>query len=89
MFSNHGELHPEGVQDGVDRFKAVVCARTQGFVQALPAQSRIFGDLRYASCFGHIAERRDEYADRPDQTTSTLSPLFSGFWEVSTYVSMV
>jgi hypothetical protein len=32
-----------------------------GFVQALPAQSRIFGDLRYASCFGHVAERRDEY----------------------------
>jgi len=31
-FSNHGELHAQGVQDGIDRFKAWVCARTKGFV---------------------------------------------------------
>jgi len=61
VFSNHGELHAERVQDGVDRFEPRVRACTQGFVQALPAQSRIFGDLRYASCFGHVAERCDEY----------------------------
>jgi hypothetical protein len=36
-FGNDGELHAEGVQDGIDGFEAWVCACTQGFVQALPA----------------------------------------------------
>jgi hypothetical protein len=39
VFSNDGKLHAEGVQDGINRFEAWVCACTQGFVQALPAQS--------------------------------------------------
>jgi len=61
VFSDDSELHAESVQDGIDRFEAWVCACTQGFVQALPAQSRVFGDLRHASRFGHVAERGDEY----------------------------
>ena len=39
MFSNDGELHAEGAQDRIDRFKARVRARAQGFVQALPARA--------------------------------------------------
>jgi hypothetical protein len=61
VFSNDRELHTQGVQDGVDRFKAWVRARTQGFVQAFPAQSCVFGDLRHASCLGHVAKGCDEY----------------------------
>jgi len=61
VFSNDGELHAERVQDGVDRFEARVCACTQGFVQALPAQPSVFGDLRHASCFGYVAERGDKH----------------------------
>ncbi len=61
VFGNDSELHAQGVQDGIDRFEAWVCACTQGFVQALPAQACVFGDLRHASCFRHVAERGDEY----------------------------
>src|SRR5579872_3028088 len=60
-FSNHCEFHAQGVQDGVDRFKAWVRSRTQGFVEAFSAQARVFGDLRYASCLGHVAQGCDEY----------------------------
>jgi hypothetical protein len=35
--------------------------RHEGLVQALPAQSRVVGNLRHASRFGHISERCDEY----------------------------
>ena len=60
-FSNDCELHAQGVQDGVDRFKAWVRSRTQSFVEAFSAQARVFGDLRYASCLGHVAQGCDEY----------------------------
>jgi hypothetical protein len=60
-FSHDGKLHSQGVQDGIDGLKAGVRACAQGFVQALPAQSCVFGDLRSATCFGHLAERGDEY----------------------------
>jgi len=36
-FSNDGDLHAQGAQDRIDRFKARVCARAQGLVEALPA----------------------------------------------------
>jgi hypothetical protein len=61
VLGNHCELHTQGVQDGVDGFKAWVRARTQGFVQAFSAQARVFGDLGYASCLGYVAEGCDEY----------------------------
>jgi len=61
VFADHGELHAQGVQDGIDGFKAWVCACAQGFVQAFPAKSCVFGDLGHASGLGHIAERCDEY----------------------------
>jgi hypothetical protein len=60
-FNNDCELHAQGVQDGVDGFKAWVCARTQGLVEALPAEACVFGDLGYASCLGHVAQGGDEY----------------------------
>jgi hypothetical protein len=36
-FGDDGELHSEGVQDGIDGFEAWVGACAQGFVQALAA----------------------------------------------------
>jgi len=38
-------------------FRAWMCACTQGFVQALPAKAGVFGDLRHASRFNHLAVR--------------------------------
>ena len=38
-----------------------MCARTQGFVQALPAKAGVCGDLRHASRSNHFAERGQEY----------------------------
>jgi hypothetical protein len=59
--SNHCELHTQGVQDRVDRFKAWVRARTEGFVQAFPAQARVFGGLRHPSRLGDVAKGCDEH----------------------------
>ena len=61
VFSNDGDLHTQGAQNGIDSFKAWMCACAQGFVEALPAQSGFFGDLRHASRFRHVAERGNEY----------------------------
>jgi hypothetical protein len=61
VFRNHSELHAESMQDRINSFKAWVCACAQGFVQALPAQSCVFGDLRHASCLGHMTEGCYEY----------------------------
>jgi hypothetical protein len=61
VFRNHSELHAEGMQDRINSFKARVCACAQGLVQALPAQSCVFGYLCHASCLGHMTERRYEY----------------------------
>ena len=33
----------------------------QGFVQTLPAETGVFGDLGHASRFGHITERSDKH----------------------------
>src|SRR5277367_2980423 len=49
-FRNHSELHAQGVQDRIDGFEAWVRAGAKGFVEALSSQSRVFGDLRHASC---------------------------------------
>ena len=60
-FRNHRELHAERVQHRIDGFKARMCACAQRLVQALPTEPCLFGNLRHASRFGHIAERGDEY----------------------------
>jgi hypothetical protein len=61
VFGDDSDFHAEGAQDRIDGFKAWVRACTQGFVQALPAETGVFGDLRYASRFGYLAERGNEY----------------------------
>src|SRR5580692_9879140 len=61
VLSNDSELHAQGVQDRIDGFEAWVRTCTQGLVQAFPAQARVFGDLRHASCLGHVAKGCDEY----------------------------
>jgi hypothetical protein len=55
--NNDSDLHAQGVQHRIDGFKARMCARTQGFVQALPTKAGVCGDLRHASRSKHFAER--------------------------------
>ena|ERR1700730_13644761 len=53
---DNSEFHSERPQHGIYGFVAGMCTHAQRLVKALTAKSCVFGDLRHASCFSHIAE---------------------------------
>jgi hypothetical protein len=41
LISNDSDLHAEGAKDGIDGFKAWVCARTHGFRAFAEAEEKL------------------------------------------------